>query len=73
MENFTNNCRFILICNYSNKLILLFSQDVRVSVQSLTDEEIRGRINHIVEIEKAKLTPEGLMYWYVCGGDLRRG
>jgi replication factor C small subunit len=74
MENFTNNCRFILICNYSNKLILPIQSRCAVfRFSPLTDEEIRGRINHIVEIEKAKLTPEGLdALVYVCGGDLRR-
>ncbi len=74
MENFTNNCRFILICNYSNKLILPIQSRCAVfRFSALSDEEIKERVQYIAGLEKAKLTDEGLnALIYVCGGDCRR-
>ncbi|MCF2139586.1 MAG: replication factor C small subunit [Candidatus Lokiarchaeota archaeon] len=74
MENYTHNCRFILICNYSNKIILpIQSRTSMFRFSPLSKEEIVGRINYIASNEKIQIEPEAIeALIYVVNGDLRR-
>ncbi|UYP45694.1 Replication factor C small subunit [Candidatus Lokiarchaeum ossiferum] len=74
MEKFTHNCRFILICNYSNKIILpIQSRTSMFRFSPLSKEELIDRINHVAKNEKLKIRPDGVdALIYVCGGDMRR-
>jgi replication factor C small subunit len=74
MERFTQNCRFILCCNYSNKIILpIQSRCSMFRFSSLSKEEIQGRLNLIASKEQLTLRPDGIdALLYVCEGDLRR-
>ncbi|MBN2156598.1 MAG: replication factor C small subunit [Candidatus Lokiarchaeota archaeon] len=74
MENYTHICRMILICNYSNQIILpIQSRCVVFRFSKLTEEDIRKRIEYVAEQEKITLTPSGLQALiYVANGDLRR-
>ena len=74
MEKYTKNCRFILICNYSNKIILpIQSRASLFRFGRLSDEEIKERVTSIASKEKVTIQPDGLdALIYVCGGDMRR-
>ncbi len=74
MEKFTQNCRFILICNYSNKIILpIQSRTSMFRFATLSQEEISQRISHIAKQENVKLRQDGLdALIYAVEGDLRR-
>jgi len=74
MENYTNICRMILICNYSNKIILpIQSRCVLFRFKPLSEEEIRQRIAMIAEKENITFGDNGLnSLIYVSNGDLRR-
>jgi len=74
MENYTHICRMILICNYSNQIILpIQSRCVVFRFSRLAKEEIKTRLEYIAKVEKIKLTPKGLeALYYVANGDLRR-
>jgi replication factor C small subunit len=74
MENYTHTCRMILICNYSNKIILpIQSRCAFFRFSSITDEEISERIQYIAKNENIKLKEDGLKALiYVSTGDLRR-
>ncbi len=74
MENFTSNCRIILICNYSNKIIPpIQSRCALFRFNPLKNRDIAGRVNAIAKREGLKLTMEGIKaIIYVAGGDCRR-
>jgi replication factor C small subunit len=74
MEKFTKNCRFILICNYSNKIILPIQSRTSVfRFGTLSEDEIIGRINLVAKNEGVKLRQDGIdALLYVSNGDLRR-
>ncbi len=74
MEKYTNNCRMILICNYSNKIIPpIQSRCVVFRFSSLNKEDIRGRVKYIAEKEKITLSSDGLNALVeVSKGDCRR-
>jgi len=74
MEKYTANCRFILICNYSNKIILpIQSRTSMFRFSPLSNEEIIGRINRVVKNEGLEIRPDGMdALIYVSNGDLRR-
>jgi replication factor C small subunit len=74
MENYTHICRMILICNYSNQIILpIQSRCVVFRFGKLGEDDIKKRIEYIANTEKIKLTPSGLeALYYVSNGDLRR-
>ena len=74
MENYTHICRMILICNYSNQIILpIQSRCVVFRFSKLEEEDIKKRIKYIAQKENIKLTPNGLEALYsVANGDLRR-
>lgn len=74
MENYTHTCRMILICNYSNKIILpIQSRCVVFRFGPLTEEQIRSRIKEVAQKEGVKMNEDGLnALIYVSNGDLRR-
>ena len=74
MERYTETCRFILIANYSGKIIEpIQSRCAPFRFTYLPREEQDVHLKYIAENEKVDLTKDGLDAIYVvCGGDLRR-
>jgi len=74
MEKYTKNCRMILICNYSNKLIPpIQSRCVVFRFSSLNNDDIKTRVQLIAKNEHVKLTLDGLNALVdVSRGDCRR-
>jgi len=74
MERYTETCRFILIANYSGKIIEpIQSRCAPFRFTFLPREEQDRYLRQISEKEKVKLLGEGLdAIFEVCGGDLRR-
>ncbi len=74
MEKYTKNCRMILICNYSNKLIPpIQSRCVVFRFSSLNNDDIKERIKLIASNEQIKVNPGGLGALVdVSRGDCRR-
>ena len=74
MEKYTHNCRFILICNYSNKIILpIQSRTSLFRFSTLSEEEIKDRVQLVAKKEGLTIQKDGLLALiYVCRGDLRR-
>ncbi len=74
MEKYSKLCRFILICNYSSKIIEpIQSRCAIFHFSPITDEDIRKRISFIAEKEGVKLEEDGLeAIIYSSQGDLRR-
>ena len=74
MEKYSKNCRMILICNYSNKIIPpIQSRCVVFRFSSLNNEDTKKRIKWIAEKEGITLVSTGLNALVdVSRGDLRR-
>jgi len=74
MEKYTKNCRMILICNYSNKIIPpIQSRCVVFRFSSLNSNDIKKRVNYVAKQENIALTPGGLNALVdVSRGDCRR-
>jgi replication factor C small subunit len=74
MERFTETCRFILIANYSGKIIEpIQSRCAPFRFTYLSKEDQDAYLRRIAAQEKAKLSPAGLeAVFEMCGGDLRR-
>lgn len=74
IEQYAPNARFILICNYSSKIIpALQSRCTKLRFAPLTEEQIVGRLWHVAECEKVKLTDDGaLAIVQVGNGDMRK-
>ena len=74
MERYTNNCRMILICNYSNKIIPpIQSRCVVFRFSSLNENDISDRLKFIAQQEKLTLTTGGVNALVkVSRGDARR-
>ncbi|MFO7797200.1 MAG: replication factor C small subunit [Promethearchaeati archaeon] len=74
MEKYTKNCRMILICNYSNKIIPpIQSRCVVFRFSSLSNDDIKGRVKMVAEREDIEISPDGLNALIdVSRGDLRR-
>ncbi len=74
MERFTGTCRFILIANYSGKIIEPIQSrcaPFRFTYLSREDHDIYLR--RIIEKENVKMSDDGLdAVFEVCGGDLRK-
>ncbi len=74
MERFTGTCRFILIANYSGKIIEPIQSrcaPFRFTYLSREDQDIYLR--RIIEKENVKMSGDGLdAIFEVCGGDLRK-
>ena len=74
MEKFTETCRFILIANYSGKIIEpIQSRCAPFRFTYLSKEDHDKYLKGIVDKENAKLLDKGLEATFeVSGGDLRR-
>lgn len=74
MERYTETCRFILIANYSGKIIEpIQSRCAPFRFTYLPREEQDRHLRLIAEKEKLNLLDDGLdAIFEVCGGDLRR-
>ncbi len=74
MEKYTKNCRMILICNYSNKIIPpIQSRCVVFRFASLSNDDIKERIKLVAKQEKITLVANGLNALVdVSRGDCRR-
>ena len=74
MEKNTDNCRFILSCNYVSKIIPPIQS--RCSIYRfgrLNDDAIISMIKYIVKHEKLKINNEGMSaLLYVSEGDMRK-
>jgi len=74
MERFTETCRFILIANYSGKIIEpIQSRCAPFRFTYLSREDQDAYMRRIIQQEKVKITGDGLdAIFETCGGDLRR-
>jgi len=74
MEIYAKNIRFILTCNYSNRIIEpIQSRCVVLRFQPLDKEHVIKRLTYIAENEGVKIRKEALEVIYdLSGGDLRR-
>lgn len=74
MERFTETCRFILIANYSGKIIEpIQSRCAPFRFKYLSKEDQDTYLRRVAAQEKAKLLDKGLeAIFEVSGGDLRR-
>jgi len=74
MEQFSNNVRFILSCNYSSQIIdPIQSRCTVFRFSPLPDEAIVSQVERIAESEEIELTEDGMdALVYVAGGDMRR-
>lgn len=74
MEIYARNIRFILTCNYSNKIIEpIQSRTVVFRFNPLNREDIINRLTEIANKEKVEYTSDGLEAIYeVSGGDMRK-
>merc|ERR1712113_530113 len=74
IEQYAPNARFILICNYSSKIIpALQSRCTKLRFAPLTEEQIVGRLEHVAQTERIKLTDCGARAIVQVGnGDMRK-
>jgi len=74
MERYAETCRFILVCNYSNRIIEpIQSRCAPFRFSPLSDEDIRSRLFHVAGMEGIELTDDGVYaILEECQGDLRK-
>lgn len=74
IEQYAANARFILICNFSSKIIpALQSRCTKLRFAPLSDEQILGRLKYVSQNEKVELTEDGAQaIIQVGGGDMRK-
>jgi len=74
IEQYAPNARFILICNYSSKIIpALQSRCTKLRFAPLNDEQITGRLWHVAKNESVELTADGAKAIVDVGrGDMRK-
>ncbi|MCQ1536297.1 replication factor C small subunit [Methanosarcina sp. KYL-1] len=74
MERFSSNCRFILSCNYSSKIIEPIQSRCAVyRFRRLSDGAIRKRLEYIVADQGLSITEDGYeALVYVAQGDMRK-
>jgi DNA polymerase III delta prime subunit len=74
MEQFSDNTRFILSCNYSSRIIdPIQSRCAVFRFTSLSDEAIAAQVREIAATEDIEVTEDGLdALVYAAGGDMRR-
>jgi replication factor C small subunit len=73
MEQFSNNVRFILSCNYSSQIIdPIQSRCAVFRFSPLPDDAVEQQVRTIAEAEGIEITDEGVdALVYVAGGDMR--
>ncbi|WNY24964.1 replication factor C small subunit [Methanolapillus millepedarum] len=74
MERYSGNCRFILSCNYSSKIIEPIQSRCAVyRFKSLSDDAVFKRLKFIADSEGLNVTDDGLnALVYVARGDMRK-
>lgn len=74
MERYTNNCRFILSCNYSSKIIEPIQSRCAVyRFRPLSDDAIAERVGYVAKQEGLKIAKDGVdAIKYVAQGDMRK-
>ncbi|MBS3817370.1 MAG: replication factor C small subunit [Candidatus Thermoplasmatota archaeon] len=74
MEKYSHNCRFILSCNYSSKIIdPIQSRCAVFRFRSLTEDDVNDWIDYLAEEEGLDVSEEAKsLLVRVCKGDLRR-
>jgi len=74
MEMYANNCRFILSCNYSSRIIEpIQSRCVVFRFSPLSDDDVKELLKRVSEVEKLTIKEDGLdAICYIAQGDLRR-
>lgn len=74
IEQYAPNARFILICNYSSKIIpALQSRCTKLRFAPLTEEQIVGRLRFVAKSENLELTEDGAKAIVTVGnGDMRK-
>ncbi len=73
MEQFSNNARFILSCNYSSRIIdPIQSRCAVFRFSPLSDEAVAAQVREIADDQGIELTEDGLdALVYAAGGDMR--
>jgi DNA polymerase III delta prime subunit len=73
MEQFSNNVRFILSCNYSSQIIdPIQSRCAVFRFSPLPDEAVEQQVRTIADAEGIEVTDDGVdALVYVAGGDMR--
>ena len=74
MERYTNNCRFILSCNYSSKIIEPIQSRCAVyRFRPLADEAVAERVRFVAQNEGLDIAEDGVdAIKYVAQGDMRK-
>ncbi|QIO21556.1 replication factor C small subunit [Haloarcula sp. JP-L23] len=74
MEQFSNNVRFILSCNYSSQIIdPIQSRCAVFRFSPLSDDAVESEIRHIAAEEDIELTDDGVdALVYAAAGDMRK-
>jgi len=74
MEQFSNNTRFILSCNYSSKIIdPIQSRCAVFRFAQIGDDAVADHLRHIAEEEDLEYTEDGIdALVYAADGDMRR-
>ncbi|MBN1194578.1 MAG: replication factor C small subunit [Methanomicrobiaceae archaeon] len=74
MENYAQNCRFILSCNYSSKIIdPIQSRCAIYRFRPLDPEAIAEEIRRIASAEKISVSPDAIdAMVYIAQGDMRK-
>ncbi|MHA1378487.1 MAG: replication factor C small subunit [Candidatus Helarchaeota archaeon] len=74
MESYSKNTRFILLCNYSSKIIEPIQSRCAVfRFSPLKDVDIQKRLEYIAKQENIELNSEAInAILYVSGGDMRK-
>ncbi|RLJ01256.1 MAG: replication factor C small subunit [Candidatus Aenigmatarchaeota archaeon] len=74
MENYTNTCRFILICNYSSRIIdPIQSRCAVFRFSKLEREKVKELLKRIIKEEKLDITDDAIEAIIdIAQGDLRR-
>jgi len=74
MERYTETCRFILVCNYSSRIIEpIQSRCAPFRFTPLKDNDIADRLRYVADREGITLAVDGInAVLDVCQGDLRK-
>jgi replication factor C subunit 3/5 len=76
IEKYTKYARFCLICNDFSKIIpTLQSRSTRFRSAPLSQNQIRGRLLEVAQVENCQMTPEGQLKAILSlsgGDDMRR-
>jgi replication factor C small subunit len=74
MEQFSNNVRFIMSCNYSNQIIDPIQSRCSVfRYSAISDDVVAKRLREIADLEDVEVTEDGIeALVYTANGDMRR-